>query len=269
MRKLAKEILFFLWLLEDTRVLLGEEAENEAMPWSLGYEEFTELRPEYAASSWRVQLNRLVRDRLILKQTREKRTTFRLTRLGQERVQQLFFQSLFGESSDILSVILLKPQNGRKTLYSSAHRILQAEGYRRLFTGVYLIPGTVPYTDFLWRSLQKQGFLPLFTQIRAREVRPASIGQLLLDENELYILQGKWVEFSKRADEVLSMTKVRNVLESRDKEEIGTVLVSGLSVLEQWSPLLEEGLASRQEVLTRLKDMREILRKYLFGKNNS
>lgn len=260
MRKLATEIFFLLWLLEEHQELFGNE-EGAALPGNLGYEEFMSLRPEYAQSSWRVQLNRLVKERLILKQTRSGRTTFRLTRLGQDRVQQLFFLNLYSEKSDIYSVVLLKPRTGQKTQYSSAQRILAGEGYLRLFTGVYLKPGTVPYSDFLWRSLSKQGFLPLFTQIRSQEVRPASLGEVLLDENDLYLLQAEWARFSKEMDELLSKTEVRNLLESRDKEQIGAVLISGLSVISRWSALLEESLAPRREVLSRLIQARQLLQR--------
>lgn len=258
MRKLATEILFFLWLLEDLSELLGQE-EGRPLTLSFGYDEFAALRPEYALSSWRVQLNRLVKDRLILKQTRGQRIAFRLTRLGQERVQQLFFHGLFSQTSEIYSVILLKPKTSQKTQYSSAQRILEAEGYLRLFTGVYFRPGTVPYSDFLWRSLSKQGFLPLFTQIRAQDVRPASLGEVLLEEDEKYLLQASWSEFSSGVDELLSKIGVRNILESRDKERIGQVLVSGLSVMSRWNGLLEESVAPRQELLTRLSQIRALL----------
>jgi len=258
MRKLATEILFFLWLLEDLSELLGHD-EGAPLMLSFGYDEFGTLRPEYALSSWRVQLNRLVKDRLILKQTRGQRIAFRLTRLGQERVQQLFFQGLFSQRSDIYSVILLKPKTSQKTQYSSAQRILEGEGYLRLFTGVYFRPGTVPYSDFLWRSLSKQGFLPLFTQIRAQDVRPASLGEVLLEEDEKYLLQASWSEFSSGVDELLSKIGVRNILESRDKERIGEVLVSGLSVMSRWNGLLEESVAPRQELLTRLTQIRALL----------
>jgi len=258
MRKLATEILFLLWLLEDLSELLGNER-GAALSLSFGYEEFAALRPEYALSSWRVQLNRLVKERLILKQNRGQRLAFRLTQLGQGRVQQLFFHGLFSSREDIYSVILLKPKTGQKTQYSSAQRILAGEGYLRLFTGVYFRPGTVPYSDFLWRSLSKQGFLPLFTQIRAQDVRPASLGEVLLDDDEKYLLQAKWGDFSKQVDELLSKTAVRNILESHDKELIGEVLVSGLSVMSVWNSLLEESVASRPEVVTRLIQMRALL----------
>jgi hypothetical protein len=254
MRKLTQEILFFLWLLEEEEKIFGSSAVQ-----SLGYEEFMALRPNYADSSWRVQLNRLVRERLILKQTRQKRTTFRLTRLGQERVRQVFFQNLYQEKSDIYTLVLLKPRTGQKTQYSAVQRILESEGYLRFFTGVYLKPGKPSYSDFLWRSLSKQGFLPLFTQIRSQEVRPASLGEILLDENELYLLQASWQRFSSELDEVLSKMEVRKILESRDKDQIGRIIVSGLSAISKWSPVLEESLARREEVVSRLNQMRAML----------
>lgn len=254
MRKLAKEILFLLWILEEDRALFGNMPAH-----SVSYEDFMALRPAYAASSWRVQLNRLVKEKLLLKQNRGGKMSFRLTRLGHERTTMLFFQNLYQEKNDIYSVILLKPRTGQKTQYSAVQRVLEGEGYTRLFTGVYLKPGQVPYSDFLWRSLSKHGFLPLFTQIRSQEVRPASLGEVLIDENELYLLQAKWRGFSSALSELLSKIEVRKILESRDKELIGELVMSGLSVTALWSPLLEESLASREEVVTRLNQMRQLL----------
>lgn len=245
-----RESLFLLLAAGGSDLLVAGSAQNSSQG-GLSYADFGDLRPEFAASSWRGILNRLVSQRYVVKRLEEgadgSLVQFRLTRLGEQwATQNLFSGYIAGDNSQV-SVVILKPRDGQKQRYSRARRYLEEQGFYHVISGVYASQSG-GYSDLLWQSLHDTGFMAVFMRVGATATQPIGFRELLGDQNEEYTFQRKWIRIEQDLRKLIVRKEQEKELTTKEKAEIGQNVVSGLSLVGQWSPLLYADVISRPQV---------------------
>lgn len=245
MRTLMRESLFLLLASAGPTALdPGFQAEHASR--GLSYADLASLRPQYADSSWRGTLNRLVEQRYVFKRLSGSRVTFQLTRLGEEWTLQNLFSGLMAAEEERLSLVLLRPLKKRRQSYGRARRLLEERGYLGVIPGVY-VTQSGGYSDLLWQNLQDAGFLSVFLRLPVDGARPIRLTEFLASINEQQVPQREWKRISGQVDELLSITLEQKELSPADKKRLGEMVVSGLGLASDWSPFwASEGLARDQ-----------------------
>lgn len=241
-----RESLFLLLAAGGSDLLVPGSA-KPAHEGGLSYAAFESLRPKFAPSSWRGILNRLAAQRFLVKRLDSDTVQFRLSRLGEQwAVQNLFSGYMAGDNSQV-SVVVLKPREGRKQRYARARRQLEEQGFYHVISGVYASQSG-SYSDLLWQSLHDAGFMAVFFRVGANAAQPIGFRELLGDQNDEYTFQRKWTS----VEQELSKLTVREEQEKKrtpaQKAAIGENIVSGLSLISSWSPLLYGEVVTRSQV---------------------
>lgn len=261
MRTLMRETLL---------LMLAAGGNNDLAPNSLvsgesrglSYADFTALRPDYAASSWRGTLNRLVEQHYALKNLTGKRVTFELTRLGEQWLTQNVFSGFLSAQEERMSLVLLRPSSGRKQAYGKARRLLEERGYQGVIPGVY-VTQTGGYSDLLWQNLNSAGFVSVFLRIPVSAASPIRISEFIASISDPTSPQREWKRLSNELDELLTIAMSAKALKAGHKKRIGAVTVSGLELTSGWTPLLADTGLTQPEVQSLLNRIFELMQKFL------
>lgn len=233
MRAVMREFLFLLAAGQVERHFFGS---GSAVAAELSYEDLQYLRPSFAASSWRVTAGRLQQMRYIAK-TYEGGVRFQITKLGEQALYEDFPHIVQGEKSETWLLCALIPQIGAVAQYAAARRLLYRQGYVSLLPGLYA-RFQVEYSGVVTRELQLLGFIPSFFPVNVQSARPASLESILYEQAQKSAKKNRKVErFSEDIAQLLSELEKKNMLHAKDKQRIGSFVVSGLTVLQEIEPL--------------------------------
>ncbi len=263
MRTLMRETLFLLLSSGGSNILV-ENSEITGDQRGLAYQDFESLRPEFAASSWRGILNRLVSRRYVQKRLIQDRTTFQLTRLGEEWFIKNIFSGFLAAQEDRISLVLLKPSVGRKQAYVKARRLLEERGYLNIMPGVYLSQ-TGTYSDLLWQSLSDAGFVSIFIRLPLDVARPIQLSEFMGSITDSLAHQRQWKEISKDISQLLLLIEKEKEWKPSHKKRIGQIVVSGLELTSQWTPFwASEGIGKAQatELIRQIFELMQEFKKY-------
>ncbi len=233
MRAVMQEMIFLLGVAGINDLYFHQSPQNLQL---LTYEDFASLRPQYSASSWRGIAAKLVADRLIIKTLKEGKTAFQITLLGMETFSS-FFPFLQDTQADTTwSLCLLKHPQKRPALWVEARRMLQRRGYHSVFPQVFL-KFQSDYDGGVAQDLIKMGFFVSFLAVNSSQMQPMRIDDLLEGTLQQDLsLQRKLMDLSKQIDRLLVERKKEKDLSSKEKQKIGTLLLSGLHILKSIPP---------------------------------
>lgn len=256
MRAVMKESIFFL--------LAGslEEhffTETPVTPWQLPYNFFTDLRPRYNDSSWRVIMGKLTSDRQVLKTLRDGKIAFQLTRSGIASSESLF-PAFQGDSSDVWSLLLYT--SGVKASRTAFQRALSLAGFTLVFPGVAVRLGW-EYSEFLVTSLEDKGCTVCLFPVKPAEMKPTPLSRLFPQQlQRTASLQRRRQKTITLIDELLAKIQANKVLLNQTKELIGSTYVSGLSLFSElfWPDL--ENTEEREQWRLLAKHLDSLMREY-------
>ncbi len=233
-------------------------------PLSLTYLDLAQLRPRYAASSWRVTLNKMVQQRQILKVYRQGRVAFQIAKQGWQEFQALnpiFWTRLESEWS-LAIYRSFRPQNKAT---GQARRLLAQAGYQVIQNGIACRPNTT-YSDYLPRQLSDLGYNLSIISFSPSGVRSTSIQELLITgERPLNLLRER-EKISRNISEVLMKLNRDKILKNQSKEHIGGMLISGLTFIQRlrWFDLGEGD--SHADLLNLISQLDALMRQYALKK---
>jgi hypothetical protein len=260
MRPLLRETLFLLLSSSGSNILV-ENTEISTLQVGLSYSDFEALRPDFAASSWRGILNRLVSQRYVLKRLVNDKTTFQLTRLGGEWFIKNVFSGFLAAQEDRMNLVLLKPSVGRKQTHARARRLLEERGYLNVMPGVYLSQ-TGTYSDLLWQSLSDCGFTSIFIRLPLDAARPIQLPEFLGSGTDQVAHQRQWTEVSKELSQLLLLAETEKELKPSHKKRIGQIIVSGLELTTQWTPFWSVEGIGKKEVVDLFRGIFQLVREF-------
>lgn len=225
---------------------LGELLEGKTPVGStaLTYQEFAQLRPKYAGSSWRVTLGKLVERRLVIKSYQGGGTTFQMAKHGWQEFKAL--NPVFSASSSSEWMLCLYvSQSAKKTTAGQARRLLDKSGYTPIQPGVAIKPNSA-YTDYLPQELRQLGYIASFFPFQPGAAQPVPVAELYFNHDRLLQRTRECEKISKEADYLLMQLQDKKKLKNQTKERIGSMLVSGLSFISGLNWLdLEMGEGSK------------------------
>ncbi len=261
MRAVMQEFMFLLLAGNIEPVCLQKTGQKIAV--SLSYEDFMSLRPQVGESSWRVTASRLQKQRLIAKTWGEGRVKFQLTRLGIETLIREFSLPGKPDRSDLWMLCILAPQEGQKPQHAAARRILASNEYLNVVPGLYMRPGE-GYSGDLARELQLLGFVPCFVPVQPKQAQPASLDSLLYPQSHQATKKNRKIaQFGEDAYGLLIELQEKNTLHSKDKQRIGTFLISGLNHLHGLEPIQSLFQSPREEVEKLCRTLDGFMQRYL------
>ncbi|MCD8507055.1 hypothetical protein LRY58_02010 [Candidatus Woesebacteria bacterium] len=172
MRKVLRESLSLL-LAGQISSILREDAPQHQM--QLSYEDFSQLQPDVADSSWRGAMLKAKRRRWVMSRQEGEFTRFQLTKYGREQLAADFaaFQRV-REYSTTWTLLILQPLEGKRQQYAALKRELDQRGAALVVSSVYAWPSEV-YNQDLVRRLEELGFIPCFLPIDPRKSRPTQL----------------------------------------------------------------------------------------------
>lgn len=257
MRAVMREALGLLAWGGFSALLQGQETPEAA---TLSYQDFSWLRPNYAESSWRVILGKLVLQRDVLKTTRDGRVAFQLTRKGWSQIRRSYL--LFsGEEDKEWMMLLLKPLSGQKHTLPEAKRLAVAEGFVFVSSQAAICPKAA-YSDYLASNIQKEGYQALFLPIQPGRAMPVSISEFVESSDRLFRLDREREKISKEINILLKQVTPLKVLKNQTKMRIGSTVVSGLSFFAQLNLLDLERPQNRTAIAELLQNVDSLMREY-------
>lgn len=203
---------------------------------ALRYEDFVALRPQYSAVSWRGIAAKLLKERLAVKTLKQGKTAFQLTRAGIETFLSLFLIGMPPESSQSWQLCLLKSLPTKSASWVEARRLLRRNGFSSIQPQVFL-RFQPSYDGVLAQELRRLGFLATFVPVRADQAQPAGLQEFIEGSEDGFLnLQRRIAENSREASLLLSEIEKKKHLHSKDKQRVGTILLSGLHLISDLEP---------------------------------
>lgn len=256
-----QEFLFLLLAGDVERVLFGQ-GEGRASR-ALGYEDFMALRPQVGESSWRVTASRLQKQRLIAKVWEKGVVRYQLTKLGYETISREFVVPPHDVESQSWFLCILAPQETAKPQHAAARRVLMGQGYINLVPGLYIRLWS-GYSGDLAKELQSFGFVPCFLPVNPKTAQPASLDALLYEQSQSVAKKNRKItQFSEEVDSLLKELSAKNALHSKDKQRVGTILLSGLNLLHSIESLQFVLRSPRPEMEELARGLDSLMRRFL------
>lgn len=233
MRAVMRETYFLLGVAGIESVFSGSVP--SALP-ALTYEELSQLRPGVSPTSWRGMAAKLVEEKRVVKTLKGGKTALQLTRLGLDTFTSLFsILEPFGSGGE-WQLCILQVQNKVRASQLEAKRMLLRNGYFMIHSLLF-VRFQDDYSGILAKDLEKLGFLVAFVPFDQEKVRPMELHHLL-DQgfSENFALQRRIKDLSNQSYSLLSSIEKNKALSKNKKQSIGSMMVSGLSLLSELPP---------------------------------
>lgn len=263
MKQVLRESLFLL-LGGNIASVLGHNRLSESM--TLTYADFVALRPEFARSSWRGAMLKATSRKWVQKNEWGGETAFQLTLLGTEEIRQEIGFIKPESSSDHWLLALLQPHPERaERQYKAAQRELETRGFANLLPSVYALPKDT-FDQGLVEQLRRYGFYVTLVPVQPQKAKPMSLAAFLEESPASRQKARELVSLSKNVTQLLHNLHQRKSIHPKQKEQIGSYVVSGLTLFKQlsWVELIQDQAQSL--VFSLSEQLDELMRLYLAQK---
>lgn len=228
----------------------------------LTYDDFAQLQPERAPSSWRGAMQKAISNRWVSKAQRGDQVSFQLTRFGKEHLSQAFRPLTRFQDAAVWTLLLLQPLEEKRQHYTQIKRLLEDQGAAGVQPSVYVWPFEY-YSQEVVQDITAAGFLPCFLPFSPTKSQPVAFTNLVRNRA---VTQKKYKEIrsiSGRLDELIVLLSAEKKLHHKQKDAVGSMILSGLAVLQSVSWYDIETTQDREDLATLSRRITETIRLFL------
>ena len=256
------QVALFLLLFGSLQRVFGRNQAEASESLRLSYEDLEALAPEFAASSWRGIMNKLVQRGWVLKTLLGQKTVFVITKLGERKAATLL-PVISGTTEAYLEVTLLlvRSVSGARPSAGRLQTHLKSTSFMMLMPGVYWLSGRW-YEEHLLLQLEDAGYLATVATLSQASFHPLSLESFDQQADTHVMLLRRLEEVGRDSFELLNSLLEAKNLNQQHIRRLGRLTVSGLTFLAETGNQLSSFSLARKKVVVFLQTLDACAREY-------
>jgi hypothetical protein len=232
MRQVMRELLLLLASGQIARSLLLDN-DSPLLAQVFSYDDLTVLRPQFAASSWRGMTAKLIAQRMAFRTLQDGKVGIQLTKLGLETVAGWFVGARYAPAADQWLLLVYQVLPEQLAQPTAVRRLVESYGLRVVIPGL-AVHLQVKIEQGLLAGLKAMNYQAVYLPVRPADMQPFTLLALSSEDGARLRLARRLAMVSTDIKVLLEQIDKTKKITHQQKQRIGSLLISGLTILQAW-----------------------------------